>query len=257
MWYNAKEDTNYRFKLQRGVLTESPAVEQTVGGFLLDGLANVELMKSILRRVGLVAAVSYFDAHVASREHVQIGDFGEVVAGHLLEEAEGLERLIEKLRHRESPDWPMKLTDVFWVRFQDETIASFYFGEAKAGTTSPKLALGQEAYTRAYQEIEDEEPQILFFTLDRLVEGNKHEAYIQLDEAMHRTPPVPRALRIVFVFDENSWRDEILDALNDDFASGDLTLATDFRCYVLTREGLKDVIRGSYAEAKRAVDHGQ
>ena len=136
MWYNAKEDTNYRFKLQRGVLTESPAVEQTVGGFLLDGLANVELMKSILRRVGLVAAVSYFDAHVASREHVQIGDFGEVVAGHLLEEAEGLERLIEKLRHRESPDWPMKLTDVFCVRFQDETIASFYFGEAKAGTTT-------------------------------------------------------------------------------------------------------------------------
>ena len=53
----------------------------------MDGLANVELMKSILRRVGLVAAVSYFDAHVASRENVQIGDFGEVVAGHLLEEA--------------------------------------------------------------------------------------------------------------------------------------------------------------------------
>ena len=48
MWYNAKEDTNYRFNLQRGVLTDSPAVEQTVGGFLLDGLANVELMKSIL-----------------------------------------------------------------------------------------------------------------------------------------------------------------------------------------------------------------
>ena len=73
MWYNAKEDTNYIFKLQRGVLTESPAVEQTVGGFLLDGLANVELMKSILRRVGLTAAVNYFDAHVASRENVQIG----------------------------------------------------------------------------------------------------------------------------------------------------------------------------------------
>ena len=137
MWYNAKEDTNYRFKLQRGVLTDSPAIEQTVGGFLLDGLANVELVKSILRRVGLTAAVSYFDAHVASSENVQIGDFGEVVAGHLLEDAEGLVRLIEKLRHRESPDWPMKLTDVFCVRFHDETIASFFFGEAKAGTTTP------------------------------------------------------------------------------------------------------------------------
>ena len=89
------------------------------------------------------------------------------------------------------------------------------------------------------------------------MEGNKHEAYIQLDEAMHQAPPVPRALRIIFVFDENSWRDGILDALNDDFASGDLTLAEDFRCYVLTRKGLRDVIRGSYAEAKRTVANGQ
>ena len=257
MWYNVNEDTSYRFKLQRGVLTGSPAIEETVGGFLLDGLANVELVKSILRRLGLTAAVNYFDAHVASRENIQIGDFGEVVAGHLLEDAEGLKRLIEKLRHRESPDWPMKLTDVFCVRFQDETIASFFFGEAKAGTTTPNVGLGQQAYKRAYQEIEDEEPQILFFTLDRLVEGNKHEAYIQLDEAMHQSPPVPRALRIVFVFDEKSWRDSILEALNDDFASGDLTLAEDFRCYVLTREGLKDVVRGSYAEAKRAVANGE
>ena len=55
----------------------------------------------------------------------------------------------------------------------------------------------------------------------------------------------------------HAWRDEILDELNDGFASGDLTLATDFTCYLLTREGLKDIIRGSYAEAKRAVDNGQ
>ena len=257
MWYSVKEDTSYRFKLQRGVLTDSPAVEQTVGGYLLDGLANVELMKSILRRLGLTAAANYFDAHVASRENVQIGDFGEVVAGHLLEDAEGLKRLIEKLRHRESPNWPMKLTDVFCVKFQDERIISFFFGEAKAGTTTPSVTLGQQAYKQVYQEIEDEEPQILFFTLDRLVEGNRHEAYVQLDEAMHQTPPVPRALRIVFIFDENAWRDDILDALNDDFASGDLTLATDFSCYVLTRNGLKDLISGAYAEAQRAVANGQ
>ena len=33
MWYSVKEDTSYRFKLQRGVLTDSPAVEQAVGGY--------------------------------------------------------------------------------------------------------------------------------------------------------------------------------------------------------------------------------
>ena len=257
MWYFVEEDTSYNFDLQRGILASSPSVEQVVGGFLLSGLANVELLKSILHRVGLTAAANYFDAHVASRQTVRIGDFGEVVAGHLLEDEEGVKQLIEKLRHRESPNWPMKLTDVFCVRFQDERIVSFVFGEAKAGTTTPNVALGQEAYKQVYQDFEDEEPQILFFTLDRLVEGNRLDAYTQLDEAMHRAAPVPRSLRLVFVFDEEAWRDDILDALNDDFASGDLTLANDFRCYVLTRHGLKDVIGGAYAEAQQAVANGK
>ena len=256
MWYNVKNDTTYVFELRRGVLTDSPAVEQTVGGFLLDSLANVDLLKAIFQRAGLTAAVSYFDAHVANRDIVRIGDFGEVVAGHLLEDEEGLKRLIEKLRHRESPDWSMKLTDVFCVKYQEERIISFFFGEAKAGSTVPKDSLGQQAYKQVYGEVEDEEPQILFFTLDRLVESNRHEAYVQLDEAMHHTPPLPRALRVVFVFDENAWREDILDTLNEDFTSGELTLAKDFRCYVLTRNGLKDVIRGAYAEARQAAANG-
>ncbi len=257
MWYRVEEDNSYRFDLQRGVLGSSPSVEQTVGGFLLSGLANVELLKSILSRVGLTAAVNYFDAHVASRQMVRIGDFGEVVAGHLLEDEEGIKQLIEKLRHRDSPDWPMKLTDVFCVRFQGQRIVSFVFGEAKAGTTTPNVALGQKAYKRVYQDFEGEEPQILFFTLDRLVESNNTDVYVQLDEAMHRAPPVPRALRLVFVFDEYVWRGEILERLNDDFASGDLNLANEFMCYVLIRDGLKDVISGAYAEAQKAVANGK
>lgn len=256
VWYTVEDDANYSFDLRRGVLANSPLVEQTVGVFLLNGLANLGQLKSILRRMGLTAAVNHFDAHVATRQNVRIGDFGEVVAGHLLEDAEGVTQLIEKLRHRESPNWPMKLTDVFCVRFQDERIVSFVFGEAKAGTTKPSVALGQEAYRQVYQDFEDEEPQILFFTLDRLAESNKTDAYMQLEEAMHQATPVPRALRLVFVFEEDVWRDEILRALHDDFASGDLPLANDFRCYVLTRDGLKDVICGAYAEAKQVVTNG-
>ena len=256
VWYSMKEDKSYRFELQRGVLASSPTVEQTIGAFLLDGLANLDILKSILRRVGLTAAVSYFDAHVASRENIRIGDFREVVAGHLLEDAEGVERLIEKLRYRESPSWPMKLTDVFCVDVQDERIVSFLFGEAKAGTTTPNVALGQEAYQQAFGDIEDEEPQILFFTLDRLLEANDASAYVQLEEAMHETPPVSRALRLVFVFDDNVWRDDILEALHDDLSSGDLALAKNFKCYVITRNGLRDVITSAYAEAERMAANG-
>ena len=257
MWYSVYKDNSFSFELQRAVLASSPAVEETIGGFLLNGLANVEQLKGILQRLGLTAAIRHFDAHVAPSENIRIGDFGEVVAGHLLEVEESVERLVEKLCHRDSPKWSMKLTDVFCVNIENEDIVGFLFGEAKAGTTAPNTALGQEAYRQIYQDIEDEEPQILFFTLDRLVDTSDYTAYFQLEEAMHRTPPVPRALRIVFVFDEGVWRDRVLEALHEDFMSGELTLAEDFKCYVVTREGLRAVIAGAYAEAERMVSNGQ
>ena len=256
MWYSVHKDNSYSFELQRGALSDSPTVEQTIGGFLLSGLTNVELLKSILRRIGLTAAVGYFEAHVAASDNVRIGDFGEVLAGHLLEDAEGVKRLIEKLRYRESPNWPMKLTDVFCVNVEDGRIVGFLFGEAKAGTTTPNVSLGRQAYDRLYKDMEDEEPQILFFTLDRLANEDNQTEYLQLEEAMHRTPPVSRGLRIIFVFDQRVWRDDILEAIHDDFDAGDLTLAEDFKCYVLTRDGLKDVITEAYAEAERMVADG-
>ena len=251
MWYSIEEDNSYGFELQRGVLASSPVVEKTIGGFLLRGLADVERVKSIANGRGLSNAVRHFEAHVATKVPVRNGDFGEVVAGHLLEDAEGVERLIEKLRHRESPDWPMKLTDVFCVDVDDDEIVGFLFGEAKAGTTArPPRKLGLDAYESVYKDIEDEEPPILFFTLDKLLYSDDPSKYIQLDEAMHKTPPVSRALRLVFVFDEQVWRDDILEALHDDLSSGELTLAEDFKFYLLARDGLRDLISGAYAEAE-------
>ena len=256
MWYTIEEDSSYVFELRRGVLVSSPIIENTVGPFLLSGLSNVAHLKGILQRFGLKGAAHYFAAHVSSKDNIRIGDFGEVVAGHLLEEAEGVVRPIEKLRYRESPGWPMKLTDVFCVLVDGGHIVSFIFGEAKAGTTPPNSVLGQKAYQQLYREIEDEEPQILFFTLDKLLDVEDHSAYTQLEEAMHRTTPVPRALRMVFVFDEASWRENVLSELDDAFKSGELVLADDFKCYVLTRDGLRGVIAGAYTEAERIVANG-
>ena len=42
MWYSIYKDNSFSFELQRGVLASSPAVDETIGGFLLNGLANVE-----------------------------------------------------------------------------------------------------------------------------------------------------------------------------------------------------------------------
>ena len=239
MWYMVQKDGNYNFELYRGVLANSPVIESAVGQFLVDALSNVEHLKEILQRVGLPAAAKHFAAHVASRENVRIGDFGEVVAGHLLEDEEELIRPIEKLRYRDDPKMSMKLTDVFCLRLENDRIAGFTFAEAKAGTTSPGRSLGQQAYQQIYHDIEDAEPQILFFALDRLREANDSTKYLQLEEAMHRTPPTPRALRLVFVFDDDSWQEDVLSLLHDDFASGELKSADDFKCYVLTRKQLR------------------
>ena len=158
MWYELEADDSFAFELQRGVLVESPTLEYAVGPFLLSGLANVTHLKGILQRAGLTAAADYFEAHVASSENVRIGDFGEVVAGHLLQTEEQLAKPIEKLRYRESRDWPMKLTDVFCVRIDGDRIVGFVFGEAKAGTTPPRGSLGKDAYRQIHRDIEGEEP---------------------------------------------------------------------------------------------------
>ena len=256
MWYELQADNSYRFELLRGVLADSPALEDVVGQFLLSGLTNSNHLKGILQRAGLAAAADYFETHVASSENVRIGDFGEVIAGHLLEEEEHLLRPIEKLRYRESADWPMKLTDVFCVRVDDDQFVGFVFGEAKAGTTAPRSSLGKDAYRQIHRDIEGEEPKILFFTLDRLMDNGDVKAYTQLDDAMHRIPPVPRSLRLVFVFDSDSWRESVFDGLEDSIESEEIELADDFKCYLLTRDDLREAIAETYAEAQRMINNG-
>lgn len=256
VWYSVEAVTGYAFDLRRGVLADSPTVERALGRFLVDSLAGEERLRAILQYVGLEAAAAHFTAHIAPREHVRIGDFGEIVAGRLLEDMEELSRPVEKLRHRETPEWPMKLTDVFCIKLDAGEIVSLVFCEAKAGTTRPDADLAQRAYQQVYEDVEADEPQVLFFAMDRLLDESNHRAYLQLHQAMHRSPPVPRALRLVFVFDDEAWRNDVIDALNDDLISGELTLADDFRFYVLTRQELRAVIAKSYETAHEAAVHG-
>ena len=256
VWYELQADDTYAFELQRGDMADSPALENVVGPFLLNSLVNVAHLKGIFQRAGLSAAADYFEAHVASSENVQIGDFGEVVAGHLLEEEEHVSRPIEKLRYRESPDWPMKLTDVFCVRVDGDRFVGFVFGESKAGTTPPRSSLGRNAYRQIHRDIEGDEPNILFFTLDRLLDNRDVKAFSQLDDAMHRIPPVPRVLRLVFVFDSDSWRESVFEGLDDGIESEEIELAEDFKCYLLTRDDLRGAIAGAYVEAQRTISNG-
>ena len=93
MWYTLNVDTSYTFELQRGVLASSPTIENLVGPFLRSSLANFDHLKAITttsrtslrRRITLLLTL-------AQRENIRIGDFGEVVAGYLLEDEENVVR---------------------------------------------------------------------------------------------------------------------------------------------------------------------
>lgn len=257
MWYAINDDPRYVFELRRGTLSNSPESVGTFGSFLLNGLTDAHRLDSVLRRIGLTAAATRFAAAMASKENIRIGDFGEIITGHLLEDVENVVRPIEKLRYRESSDWPMKLTDVFCVQMDGNRIVSFVFVEAKTGTTRPPTALGQGAYQQLYQDVADDEPAVLFFTLNRLSDAGDETAYSQLEAAMHEDDPLPRALRLALVFDEHSWHETVLSTLHESFDANDLVLADDFRCYVLTCEGLRQVITAGYAEAERIVANGE
>ena len=256
MWYTIQEESSYDFDLLRGVLNNSPNAVNTFGSFLSTGLSDTNRMLGVLRRIGLTAAADRFAANVSSKEHVRIGDFGEIITGRLLVDAENVVRPIEKLRYRESSDWPMKLTDVFCVRMDGNRIASFMFAEAKAGTTPPPTALGKKAYEQLYRDAANDEPAILFFTLNRLSDAGDETAHNQLEDAMHAQDALPTALRLVFVFDDASWRESVLSTLQESFEANELELVDDFACYALTCNDLKRVIDAGYAEAERIATLG-
>ena len=257
MWYTLHEEASYNYDLFRGVLNDSPDAVSTIGTFLLTGLSDTNRILGVMRRIGLTAAADRFAANVSSKEPVRIGDFGEIVASRLLGDAENVVRPIEKLRYRESSDWPMKLTDVFCVRMDGNSITGFMFAEAKAGTTRPPTALGKKAYEQLYRDSTNDEPAILFFTLNRLSDAGDEIAHNQLEDAMHAEDALPTALRLVFVFDDAIWPESVLTSLQESFDANELELVDDFAFYALTCNELKRVIDAGYAEAERIATLGE
>lgn len=251
-WYTAAPHTGYGFKMTRGTLSEDAGIEDVLGEFLKVGLAHVEYVEAMARKHGFEPTAAYLaERSFAARVSTRVGDFGEVIAGRLLEAEEGLVRPVEKARYKDDHNWSMRLTDVFCTREEAGQIVGFVFCEAKAGTTRPPGDLAVKAYHRLVVDSEEEKPEILFFTLEHLWLEGHYAEHEQLDDAMRRHDPVPRAMRMVLVFDADSWDDAVLDALKEARASGDVEELDDFMSYLLTRTELRPLIEASYEFAGR------
>ena len=200
------------------------------------------------------AAADYLrDRAFADRVPTRIGDFGEIVAGRLLESEEGLSRPIEKLRYKDDHNWPMRLTDVFCIGRDSGRIVNFVFCEAKAGATSPSEDLAVVAYDRLAQDFDTERPEILFMTLEHLWAEGHYDEWEELCDAMRQREPVPRGMRLVLVFDDAAWNDKVILKLEEALQEDDATTCDDFKCYLITTDGLRPLIEASYGKAEKKV----
>lgn len=241
-WYDVQTDGRYSFRLERGVLNGSAESTARLGDFLLAGLTDVAYVAEISVRYGLGRVIEYLESRTFSGElRGRVADFGEVIAGRLVESHEGHVRPIEKLRYKVRNDSPLYLTDVLCLRMQDEAISAFIFAEVKAGTTAPNKDLGKKALASIVKDWLASMPEILYFVSEKLWQEGRAAEQEQFDEAMYRAEPLPRAFRVIFIFDDAVWDEAVLGNLDADFAGSDLANG-DFMCYLLTGEEMRSLI---------------
>lgn len=253
-WHTAIPQPGFEFRLFRGNLNDSNEAKRQLAGFLIHGLAHEGYLSDLFEKHGLHATAEYLKNRTfADKISTRIGDFGEIIAGRLLEAEEGLTRPVEKLRYKDSHNWSMKLTDIFCTSHNAGQISMFVLCEVKTGTTPPVRTLALDDYKKLLADSQADRPEIMFFTLEHLwAEGNL-EMHQQLSEAMYRTQPLPKAKRLVLVFDDTAWRDEVFQELNDALKNGVVPPADDFICYLVTKAELRVLIEDLYALAEMEV----
>jgi len=253
-WYAADPITGFAFRLVRGRLNDSDDAKLLVAGFLIHGLAHENYLLEIYRKHGFENVAIYLaDRAFADKVSTRIGDFGEIVAGRLLEAEEGFTRPVEKLRYKDNHNWPMRLTDVFCINRFAGQISGFVFCEVKAGTSPPVRELAVVDYKKLIVDSQSERPEILFFASEHLWAEGQYELYQQLDYAMYQNDPLPRATRMVLIFDDNAWREIVLQDLDDALNNGDVSILDDFICYLVTKDELRDFIEDTYKLAEQGA----
>lgn len=241
-WYEITSDTAESFDLQRGRLVDT----SHLGEFLLHGLADTELLAEISKRHGLMQVEQYLRTRrISPKLNIRVGDFGEVTAGRILEDEESLLRPIEKLRYVFNKDWSPHLTDVFAVQIAADEITAFAYCEVKAGTTRPKPTVPADGYRDLLKAWRDNAPAILHFTAERLFEAQRYDDYDRLDRALARGTAMPQLLRLVLVYDEGVWSDDLLDDLRSAI-SADNAAGSAFRCYLVTQAEFRGLVDAAY-----------
>ena len=245
-WYELGDRDSEPFNLTRVSITGGSKTAETLGQFLLYGLTDTDHLGAIMARHGYLRVAEYIqERRVPSKLNIRVANFGEVVAGHLVENEEALTRPIEKLRYTFNHDWSPHLTDVFATLVEDNEITAFAYCEVKAGTTSPNSDVGSNGYKDLLKVWREKTPEILHFTSERLWEAQRYDDWERLDRAMYAGTPIPDLLRLVLVFDEVVSSDSVLEAVAT-AVEHDAPPDDSFVCYLVTRADLRTLVEESF-----------
>ena len=88
-------------------------------------------------------------------------------------------------------------------------------------------------------------PEILYFTHERLDEGQRHEDRDLLGNAMFQDNPIPSIFRLGLVFDEDAWHDAVMEEIETAFEQHPLPDGS-FVCYLIFKADLRSLVNDSF-----------
>lgn len=177
---------------------------------LVEQRLSLRVAKDMARILGWDAVEARLQPGTVQVRH---GDFGEMLAGELLSEFQGLLLPINKLRYQMHADQTLVGADLVGLELSDErAVRSMHFGEAKLRTTRD-LNAGKEAHAQLERWLDEEFADILLFFGSRLQELHPelYEPYIEYlaDTAGDRDD----TYHIVLICDSSKWSAELLNRI--------------------------------------------
>jgi len=149
------------------------------------------------------------------RQRVRRGEFGEALAGAILEELEGWSVPIVKLRYQIDPEQTQPGTDLLAVRVDGREIDDLLFAESKLrGDVDNQAAV--DAHAQLVEDRDKEFADILVFVMARLLE-QRSSLFEPLTAFLARRDSDAKGSYGIFVtFDEAAWREAVLDTLDSE-----------------------------------------
>ncbi|MGE3537816.1 MAG: hypothetical protein AB7N91_10335 [Candidatus Tectimicrobiota bacterium] len=241
-------DDRYHFALQRGTLLAGDPITEFLAALLARCLTDPEFVARMLQQSGPAVLAAYLASRgFPEKMNLRVGDFGEVLAGVVLESEEALIQPILKLRYRETSTWAMRLTDVFSIRIEDDEITGLCFCSVKAGITPPPQNVALDGYDQLVKDFNRPKPEILFFTQERLWDARDFDQLERFDRVAALPAPVDRLYRLILIFDQEVWKESVIEQLHE-HRTQDLP---DFAAYLLLGTALRDTVSLCYALAQK------